>query len=219
MGATRPLREVFAEVSTGGGGTDPQGVLAAAGHPDLPPDLLGEAVVNYADTASPEVAEHLAPLVTAHTGVLPGAGHGSGDQDPDWLDALAGAPQGVTDQASVDSGGGDPAVDLDGGWQMAPVPGAAEPAAPAHELTDLHFGQGDQAVVGRPGEEAAAPAADADSGMVDAVDDLDGLTAWSAADEPAERVDPFLEDVRGGAGDPGTEDRGGDVGPDAGAAD
>ncbi len=40
-----------------------------AGTVTCPPDLVAEAVVNYADTAPVEVAEHLAPFVTANSGV------------------------------------------------------------------------------------------------------------------------------------------------------
>jgi hypothetical protein len=71
MTGARPLKDVFADLLGGGDGArpDPEAALAAAGHPDLPPELVAEAVVSYADTAPVEVAEHLSPYVIAHSGV------------------------------------------------------------------------------------------------------------------------------------------------------
>ena len=82
-------------------GTDPTGpaaVLRANGHPDLPDDLVAEAVGSYADTAPIEVAEHLSPYVMAHSPVpQPDAA----DVDPaDWFDAVTTAP--VPDGRPVD---------------------------------------------------------------------------------------------------------------------
>jgi hypothetical protein len=77
VGQVRPLHEVFASL---GGEPDAGAALAASGH-DLPPDLLTEAVASYADTAPPEVAEHLAPVVL-------------GPDDPGLaLELLSSAPQ------------------------------------------------------------------------------------------------------------------------------
>ena len=83
MASVRPLREVLADLV---GDTDarmsgPDAYLAEQGHGDLPPELVAEAVVNFADTASPEVAEQLAPFVTAHTAGRPG----------EWFDLLTSA--------------------------------------------------------------------------------------------------------------------------------
>lgn len=85
MTEVRPLRELLADL-VGAADTHadgPTAYLAAHGH-DLPPDLVAEAVVSFADTAPPEVAEHLAPFVTAHTtGVEP---------ESDWFDLLTTTP-------------------------------------------------------------------------------------------------------------------------------
>jgi hypothetical protein len=85
MTEVRPLRELLADL-VGAADTHadgPAAYLAAHGH-DLPPDLMAEAVVSFADTAAPEVAEHLAPFVTAHTtGVEP---------ESDWFDLLTTTP-------------------------------------------------------------------------------------------------------------------------------
>jgi hypothetical protein len=94
MASVRPLRELLADLvgDAGARSGGPEAYLAEHGHPDLPPDLVAEAVVSFADTAPPEVAEHLAPFVTAHT---------AGDEESaDWFDLLASAPS-------------DPADDLD----------------------------------------------------------------------------------------------------------
>src|SRR5690606_37616813 len=66
MDATRPLHDVFADLAGTGHG-EPAEVLRANGHGDLPDGLVAEAVVNYADTAPMEVAQHLAPFVRAHS--------------------------------------------------------------------------------------------------------------------------------------------------------
>ncbi|GIF49730.1 hypothetical protein DFJ67_2912 [Asanoa ferruginea] len=80
----RPLKDVFAGlVGDPSAGAD---ALAAAGH-DLPADLVAEAVVSFAGTAPAEVAEHLAPFVTANSGV-PTDDAGTDD----WFDLLVTAP-------------------------------------------------------------------------------------------------------------------------------
>jgi hypothetical protein len=84
MDPARPLREVFAELTGAGSTGDPGGLLR-----DLPDELVAEAVVSYAETAPLEIAEHLAPFVSAHSAV------GSEWPAPEgWLDLLATAPAG-----------------------------------------------------------------------------------------------------------------------------
>ena len=64
MTAARSLHEILAGL-TGNAATsgDLAAALRAGGHPDLPAELLAEAVISFADTAPAEIAEHLAPFV------------------------------------------------------------------------------------------------------------------------------------------------------------
>ena len=89
MADPRPLRDVFTDLVGEPGPTDPAALLSGHGHPGLPDDLVAEAVVSYADTAPVEVAEHLAPYVTAHSvvGADPEAEAPEG-----WLGLLGTAP-------------------------------------------------------------------------------------------------------------------------------
>jgi hypothetical protein len=118
MTPARPLREVFAGLA-GQPSADPGEVLAAHGHPDLPADLVAEAVVSYADTAPPEVAEHLAPFVTAHSAVP------TGDEPADWHDLLSTVP----DVSEVDS-------------PFEPDFGTGAEHLPADPVASLDFGAG-----------------------------------------------------------------------------
>jgi hypothetical protein len=91
MTEVRPLRDLLADLVGDLGVRDggPSAYLAEHGHADLPADLVAEAVVSYADTAPPAVAEQLAPFVTAHT---------AGDEEPaDWFDLLTSAPADLPD--------------------------------------------------------------------------------------------------------------------------
>jgi hypothetical protein len=107
MADVRPLRELLTDL-VGSADTHADGpaeYLAAHGY-DLPPDLVAEAVVNYADTAPPEVAEHLAPFVTAHTtGVEP---------ESDWFDLLTTTPTPEDTPSWATDLDSDPDADLDG---------------------------------------------------------------------------------------------------------
>jgi hypothetical protein len=91
MASARPLHEVLGDLVGDGDAAhahgDPEAYLAANGHPDLPPDLVAEAVVSYADTAPVDVAEHLAPYVTTHSAV-------PADEPPtdDWFGLITTAP-------------------------------------------------------------------------------------------------------------------------------
>ena len=75
MDSVRPLRELFDHLATraadsaDGAAPAPRAALDQAGHGDLPADLVAEALVSYAATATPDVAERLGPFVTAHSGV------------------------------------------------------------------------------------------------------------------------------------------------------
>ncbi|MGE5830564.1 MAG: hypothetical protein ACM30G_19680 [Micromonosporaceae bacterium] len=95
MTRARPLRDVFTELTGDeearrAHSADPQGYLSAQGHPDLPADLVAEAVVSFADAAPPPVAEHLAPYVMEHSSVPYGEEVGPAAEG--WLDLLASAP-------------------------------------------------------------------------------------------------------------------------------
>jgi hypothetical protein len=111
MPPARPLRDVFADLTGDGAAVDarPDDLLRAQGHDDLGADLVAEAVVSYADTAPPEVAEHLAPFVMAHSPVPPLDHDAAGAQPPGWVDLLASAPAGadlpdLTDADLTDAG-------------------------------------------------------------------------------------------------------------------
>jgi hypothetical protein len=100
MEPARPLRDVFADLVSDDDvrrahAADPDGFLQAHGHAELPGSLLSEAIVNYADTAPAEVAEHLAPFVMANSPVP--VDDPAGDMDPaDGLNLLATAPVELT---------------------------------------------------------------------------------------------------------------------------
>jgi hypothetical protein len=117
MEPVRPLRELLTDLvgDADARAVDPAAYLAEHGHPGLPADLVAEAVVNFADTASPAVAEQLAPFVTAHT-----AGE---EPAEDWFDLLTSAPVDPGDDLddlpdvleSSDDFGPDPDLSLDFG--------------------------------------------------------------------------------------------------------
>src|SRR6185437_12229270 len=93
MASARPLRDVFTDLA-GNHPTSPNAadVLAAGGHAGLPEGLAAEAVVNYADTAPIEVAQHLASFVMANSPVPLGPEVPDADEPPGWLAALTSAP-------------------------------------------------------------------------------------------------------------------------------
>lgn len=181
----RPLKDVFTDLV--GDPSAAAEALAGAGH-DLPPDLVAEAVVSFAGTAPAEVAEHLAPFVTAHSGV---PAESELDEPAGWAELLATAPEPGTDfddgtpldglpidQPSLDeaglafgAGSGDnsgrgPDLDLDtdpgGDLDDEPVAVGGGPSDYSEEPTD-GFADLD-----------AEDAADADDGDDDDADDLDG---------------------------------------------
>jgi hypothetical protein len=133
MASVRPLRELLADLvgDAGARAGGPEAYLAEHGHPDLPADLVAQAIVSFADTAPPEVAERLAPFVTAHT-----AGH----EGADWFDLLTSAPAELAaDPDELDGGtdpwpadfGADPGPGLDFG---AGFDGAVDPTAELDEV-------------------------------------------------------------------------------------
>jgi hypothetical protein len=197
MASARPLRDVFADLTGGGSAAgDPAALLRDEGHPDLPDHLVAEAVVSYADTAPVEVAEHLAPYVTAHSAV--GADEAPGDEPPaGWLDLLDSAPADagqadIDDLAPLPDGfddadhlGPDPGLGLDFGTGAEPVPAVETDA-------DLEDPAGDG-----PDDSGHGAAGPADSGLEEIPADLDDLgddgdaAGWAAGepDDDASTVD------------------------------
>ncbi len=134
MDPARPLKSVFADLAAEDGpGHARDEVLAANGHPNLPDGLVAEAVVNYADTAPFEVAEHLAAYVQANSAV-PQSGADAAAPEPDWYGLLTTAPP-VTDLAA-----GPDALDA----EMAGLGPTSAPSAAADHAdpADLRFGHG-----------------------------------------------------------------------------
>jgi hypothetical protein len=133
----RPLHTVFTEllrddVARQAYAADPGGLLGPAGHGALPNDLLAEAIVSFADTAPPQVAEHLAPFVMAHSAVP------LDDNQPPaattGLELLADAPANVADKFSVD--------ELDAALEGTQAEGDPVYADSGPPLDDLDFGGG-----------------------------------------------------------------------------
>jgi hypothetical protein len=113
MASARPLRDVFADLAGApSSGDDPAAILSEHGHPGLPGDLVAEAVVSYAETAPIEVAEHLAPYVTAHSVV--GADPETADEPADWPGLLGTAPAIPDEPIDLDALTPTLGVDLDG---------------------------------------------------------------------------------------------------------
>ena len=167
MAAARPLKDVFAEL-TGDDAARADEVLAAGGHGDLPPDLVAEAVVNYADTAPVEVAEHLAPFVTAHSAVPT---LDEVDDDADWSALLATAP---AVEAGLDADL-DPDIATD-------ATDASDVDAPGTDDVDFGVGADDISEI-----DFAVEA--------DAPDDDASLDAAPVEDEPAAPADDAYDEV------------------------
>lgn len=175
MEPVRSLREVLGGLAGAGQDADPERALREAGHGDLPDGLLSEAVASYADTAPVEVAEHLAPFVTAYRQ----GDEAAGAADPmAALDLLTSAPTPEADHPLA----AEPAASL----LDAEVAAAAKPDAPEPATDDagLEFGAGDRSVelapVSEPTDEPAA------AGEPDAEPD----PSFPALGEPD--VDPYL---------------------------
>jgi hypothetical protein len=196
MEPVRPLRDVFNDLAADASArpvatTDADTVLRDSGHADLPAGLVAEAVVSYADTAPLEVAEHLAPFVTAHSAV-PLDGIDDADADPGHaFDLLATAPAVAEDvgDGSGEEGWLDDVVTAqrDPGATYAEAPdGGADPSyAGAADTFDLAFGAG-----GRNGADTGGDNAD----VVEAVrfdpDSAGDGVVPPEPDEPVWTVDP-----------------------------
>ncbi|HEV7651944.1 MAG TPA: hypothetical protein VGP26_27630 [Actinophytocola sp.] len=163
MASARPLHELLADLVGDADAVrahgDPEAYLAAHGHPDLPPDLVAEAVVSYADTAPVEVAEHLAPYVTTHSAV-------PADEPPadDWFGLITTAP----------------ADDLDPDPDFDDVPDDHVP--PDHSGPALDFGTGSVDALDEPStedtEDTAHPGDDTGSDGSPDAGDHSRAPAW-----------------------------------------
>ena len=215
MPPARPLREVFAalagdQATQGVAASDRRALLEAAGHSELPADLVAEAVVAYADTAPLEVAEHLAPFVTAHSAV-PVDG-GDDVERADWFDLLAAAPgEAWLVEPEVDRGpDADPAVDGGAFSSAATTDGAAVTGGATDAGPDLEFGQG---AAGDPRQHPDPFLTPDPAAGLDALDTLHGdafaqPVATPPPDEPRYDV-PADDGLADGASLPGGDDHDG----------
>ncbi|RSM61669.1 hypothetical protein DMB66_24470 [Actinoplanes sp. ATCC 53533] len=205
MDSARPLRDVFADLTGNGAAAgDPEALLRDQGHPGLPDHLVAEAVVSYAETAPAEVAEHLAPYVTAHSVV--GAGEPAGDEPPaGWLDLLGTAPAGpglADEPADIDYLAPSP-DELDDATDLGPDPGfgldfgTGAELVPAVDAGAGPEGPGAEDLVGAgvegPGGVEDIPADQGDLG------ESGDMAVWVAAEEAGE---PATEDEPGPDGEP-----------------
>ncbi|MFV2102328.1 hypothetical protein [Micromonospora sp. LOL_024] len=181
MAPARSLHEIITGLTGDAGDPgDLAAVLRASGFTDLPPDLLAEAVVNFADTAPAEIAEHLAPFVMAH-GPIAQADTAAGDigQLSDLLATARTAEPDVGSvpeiDAPVDPDGLDAADLLDEqGHHTEDAPGGLAPVPP-----DTAFGHGAGAADPVLADELAFDAVAPQAGDID-------TPQRSALDEPAD---------------------------------
>lgn len=178
MEPARPLREVFADLihddsARNAYAADPDGFLGAYGHTGLSIGQVTEAIVNFADTASPAVAEHLAPFVMAHSVVPVDAAETSADPAI-GLDLLAVAPN------ELDLG--DVPVDLDDDVPVGVID-AHEPPSSPEPTVDLGFGSGAEAA-----QSIGSAEPDVTTSPVETVSDTD------AAVEDLQQTDEGLMD-------------------------
>jgi len=126
----RPLKDVFTDLV--GDPSATAEALAGAGH-DLPPDLVAEAVVSFAGSAPAEVAEHLAPFVTAHSGVPL---ESELDEPAGWAELLATAPEpdDTDDPDDADAPFDAPLADHPGAAELAFGAGAGDGPGPDLDL-------------------------------------------------------------------------------------
>jgi hypothetical protein len=186
----RSLHEVFASLAGDTAG-DPGAALAAAGHGELPADLLNEAVVSYAEVSPPEVAEHLSPVVLGASEdpglaleLLSSAPQVSWDDVPEEpvveaADAADDVPDldfGLGDEGPDDLGGLDQLDDL-GDLDDLDAPAATAPAGDVPAFA-----------TGEAGDDLALP------------EDAEDLSAPGLADEGWD-VDPAWDDTTDGSDD------------------
>ncbi|HEX5997611.1 MAG TPA: hypothetical protein VFY84_20935, partial [Jiangellales bacterium] len=171
----RPLHSVFSEllrddVARQAYAADPGELLGQAGHGELPDDLLAEAIVSFADTAPPEIAEHLAPFVMAHSAVP--VHDGEPPSPATGLELLADAPADAADTFGAD--------DLDAvidGAHSGGDPAAVDSATP---LDDLNFGVG--------ARDAGQPADDLLDRPIETPDPMETPPADEFDEGPAEQL-------------------------------
>lgn len=190
----RPLHSVFTEllrddITRQAYAADPGGLLSSVGHGELPDDLLAEAIVSFADTAAPQVAEHLAPFVMAHSAVP------LDDAEPPaataGLDLLADAPGDAADTL----GAGDPDALLDGTQIQADTVDAGAGSA----LDDLDFGGGagdTQQAVGELPDLPIEPQSPVEAPLTDTFDEIGRIEEFPPAD-----VAPELDELDAGDDD------------------
>ncbi|RSM64513.1 hypothetical protein DMB66_19485 [Actinoplanes sp. ATCC 53533] len=191
MAPARSLHEIITGL-TGEAGTsdDLAAALHAGGYPDLPQDLLAEAVVSFAHTAPAEIAEQLAPFVMAHGPIAHGdTTAGDIGRLPDLLAAARAAePDGgsVLEIPEIDP----PADTGDvGAADLLDEEGSAStdaPAGPWSDLPDTAFGHGADHDRTEPADDVALDAVTPPAGYADA-------RQPSALDDPAvldEEPDP-----------------------------
>lgn len=189
MTSGRPLHELLADLVGDADAArahgDPETYLAAGGHPDLPPDLVAEAVVSYADTAPVDVAEHLAPYVTTHSAV-PTAEPAA----EDWFGLITTAP---AEDLSDDDLSDDPgfADDLSGEQPWSPDEDHDHASA-------LDFGAGSEGV-DSPHHAAADPAGGSPEDAPDATDEQAGpspeQSAWTDLEPETVGLDNLDDDA------------------------
>lgn len=137
---SRPLHAVFTELvqdeaARQAFAADPDNFLVDAGHAGMSEEMVAEAIVSFAETAAPAVAEHLAPFVMAN-GSIDATDPG---ESLDGLELLASAPR------DDDDGRDDSAAAPPEPAELAepPEPAVAhEPSDATDSLNDLDFGSG-----------------------------------------------------------------------------
>jgi hypothetical protein len=199
MAPARSLHEIITGL-TGHAGVsgDLAAVLHAGGYPDLPQDLLAEAVVSFAHTAPAEIAEHLAPFVMAHGPIAQGdTSAGDIGRLPDLLAAARAAELdggSVLEMPEIDPPADTGRVDAADLLDEESYPIGDAPAGPGSALPDTAFGHGAGPARTEPADAVAfdtvapeaAPAGHVDARQPSAPDDPAVLD-----EEPASEADQW----------------------------